>query len=61
MFFFPYTGNNNPNWLSYFSEGLNHRHRGEQENDLVFDDKDWRRETPGEKCRMEREMGLNMV
>jgi hypothetical protein len=40
---------------------MNHRHRGEQENDLVFDDEDWRRETPGEKCRMEREMGLNMV
>ena len=25
MFFFPYIGNNNPNWLSYFSEGWNHQ------------------------------------
>ena len=23
--FFPYIGNNNPNWLSYFSEGWNHQ------------------------------------
>ena len=41
---------------------MNHRHRGEQENDLVEDDdEDWRADEPGGKCRMEREMGLNMV